>query len=206
MNPMMIEAVQTIHDRLPTIEATAPIENNTSGGTPLATQNAPVQSIPRSSWAAAGAPLSATVLTPSPASLLELLLQRLGDLEDIGDDAVTSDAEDRGTGIGIDRHNGTDVLHAGQMLDRTRNAHRQIQLAGPRGLAGLADLAALRQPARIRDRARAAEDCADRVGELAELLDVGFLTDPAADRENEFGRGHVHIIARRRFDELKAPD
>ena len=34
---------------LPTVAATAPIENSTSGGTPLATQKAPVQSIPRSS-------------------------------------------------------------------------------------------------------------------------------------------------------------
>ena len=43
-----MEAVQTSHERLPTPAATAPMENNTSGGTPLATQNAPVQSIPRS--------------------------------------------------------------------------------------------------------------------------------------------------------------
>src|ERR1700676_1463647 len=125
MNPMMIEAVQTIHDRLPTIAATAPIENNTSGGTPLATQNAPVQSMPRSSCpdarpfspATAGA-LSAAVLTPSPASSLVLLLQRLGDLEDVGNDAVARDAEDRGSGIGVDCHDGSDVLHAGEMLDR----------------------------------------------------------------------------------------
>ncbi len=46
---MMMEAVQTIQDRLPTMAATAPIENSTSGGTPLATQKAPVQSMPRSS-------------------------------------------------------------------------------------------------------------------------------------------------------------
>jgi len=30
------------------VAATAPIENSTSGGTPLATQKAPVQSMPRS--------------------------------------------------------------------------------------------------------------------------------------------------------------
>src|SRR5579862_3260026 len=52
MNPSAIEAVQMIQDSLPTVAATAPIENSTSGGTPLATQNAPVQSIPR--WSPSG--------------------------------------------------------------------------------------------------------------------------------------------------------
>jgi hypothetical protein len=37
-----------IQESLPTVAATAPIENSTSGGTPLATQKAPVQSMPRS--------------------------------------------------------------------------------------------------------------------------------------------------------------
>jgi len=35
-----------IQDSLPTVAATAPIEKSTKGGTPLATQKAPVQSIP----------------------------------------------------------------------------------------------------------------------------------------------------------------
>jgi hypothetical protein len=43
-----MEAIQMAQDSLPTVAATAPIENNTRGGTPLATQNAPVQSMPRS--------------------------------------------------------------------------------------------------------------------------------------------------------------
>src|ERR1700735_2774099 len=47
MNPRAIDTVQMIHDSLPTVAATAPIENRINGGTPLATQNAPVQSIPR---------------------------------------------------------------------------------------------------------------------------------------------------------------
>src|ERR1700728_3791319 len=125
MNPRGIDAVQMIHESLPTVAATAPIENNTSGGTPLATQNAPVQSMPRSSCPdvgsasrAAAGPLSTEVLTRFPAASLVLLLQCFGDLEDVGNDAVARDAEDGCSGIGIDRHDGTDVLHAGQMLDR----------------------------------------------------------------------------------------
>src|SRR5579862_9347739 len=73
---MAMEAVQTSQERLPTPAATAPMENNTSGGTPLATQKAPVQSIPRSralggsaDWpvAAVGVLLVAMLLTFSPA-------------------------------------------------------------------------------------------------------------------------------------------
>jgi hypothetical protein len=56
-----------IHDSLPTVAATAPIENNTSGGTPLATQNAPVQSMPRSSPVVR---TGTTVAVPSAALLM----------------------------------------------------------------------------------------------------------------------------------------
>src|ERR1700691_2129031 len=76
MKPKAIDALQMTHDSLPTIAATAPIENNTSGGTPLATQKAPVQSMRRSSLpldvplsasATAAGLLSTAVLTvPSP--------------------------------------------------------------------------------------------------------------------------------------------
>src|ERR1700730_6176225 len=61
MNPMAMDSVQMTQDSLPTVAATAPMENSTSGGTPLATQNAPVQSMPRSSPADLGcAPVLAT--------------------------------------------------------------------------------------------------------------------------------------------------
>src|SRR3981189_907295 len=48
MKPIAIDAIQMTQDSLPTVAATAPMENRTKGGTPLATQNAPVQSMPRS--------------------------------------------------------------------------------------------------------------------------------------------------------------
>src|SRR5207253_9656848 len=47
MKPNRIEMIQTIHAGLPTVGAIAPMENSTSAGTPLATQNAPLQSILR---------------------------------------------------------------------------------------------------------------------------------------------------------------
>src|SRR5207302_5722900 len=72
MNPKAMEAVHTSHEALPTMAATAPMENSTSGGTPLATQKAPVQSMPRVRAPAAplapvgvAGTLSAAVLTVS---------------------------------------------------------------------------------------------------------------------------------------------
>jgi hypothetical protein len=43
MKPTPIEIVHANYETLPTVAATAPIENNTNAGTPLATQNAPFQ-------------------------------------------------------------------------------------------------------------------------------------------------------------------
>ena len=45
MKPNAMDIAQIIHAGLPTVAAMAPIENNTSAGTPLATQNAPCQPI-----------------------------------------------------------------------------------------------------------------------------------------------------------------
>src|SRR6516165_547876 len=54
MKPRPIDTIHTTREGLPTVAATAPMENSTSGGTPLATQKAPVQSMPRSSPDALG--------------------------------------------------------------------------------------------------------------------------------------------------------
>src|ERR1700730_12079083 len=68
MKPMAMDAIQMTQDSLPTVAATAPMENSTKGGTPLATQKAPVQSMPRSKPA-----LLAAVSTMA-ASAVELIL------------------------------------------------------------------------------------------------------------------------------------
>src|SRR5271169_5278749 len=100
MKPSAIDAVQMTQDSLPTVAATAPIENNTRGGTPLATQNAPVQSMPRSrvlglspAWpparpsAVAAGALCVLVTVFSPVGPSEVLAQRFGYLKDIPHDA-----------------------------------------------------------------------------------------------------------------------
>ena len=47
MKPMIMETVQIRKASFPVVPAMPPIEKRTSAGTPLATQNAPVQLIER---------------------------------------------------------------------------------------------------------------------------------------------------------------
>src|ERR1700733_14247023 len=67
MKPMAIDAIQMTQDSLPTVAATAPMENSTRGGTPLATQKAPVQSMPRSR------PAFLVATSPAITSAVELM-------------------------------------------------------------------------------------------------------------------------------------
>src|SRR5688572_10296707 len=66
MSPMIMETVQTRKAIFPATPAMPPIENNTRAGTPLATQNAPFQSIARTSLLdeASSAPSAVSVVCP----------------------------------------------------------------------------------------------------------------------------------------------
>src|SRR5947208_1093074 len=75
--------------------------------------------------------------------LLAALAQLLGQLGkrliEVGDQAIVGDLEDRRLLILVDRHNHLGILHAGEMLDRARNADRNVQFRRHH-LAGLAHL------------------------------------------------------------------
>src|SRR5437868_2190517 len=58
-------------------------------------------------------------------------------LEQVRDQAVVRDAEDRRLRVLVDRDDQLAVLHAGQMLDRTGDAHGDVQVRRD-DLAGLA--------------------------------------------------------------------
>src|ERR1700693_5049281 len=73
MKPIAIDAIQMTQDSLPTVAATAPMENSTKGGTPLATQKAPVQSMPRSRPAALLTAVS--TLATSAVELMDIPLE-----------------------------------------------------------------------------------------------------------------------------------
>src|SRR5947209_12353984 len=57
----------------------------------------------------------------------ELLLELRQDLEQIADNAVIGDLEDRRLLVLVDRDDDLGVLHAGELLDRPRDADRDIE-------------------------------------------------------------------------------
>src|SRR5437667_9401027 len=72
-------------------------------------------------------------------ALLELLDELGDDLEHVADDAEIRHLKDRRVGVGVDGHDRLRSLHAGQVLDRARDAAREGEV-GLHGLAGLTDL------------------------------------------------------------------
>src|SRR5215217_5083696 len=70
------------------------------------------------------------------------------DREQIADEAVVCDLEDRGFLVLVDGDDDLAVLHAGEMLDRTGNADRDVELRSHH-LARLPDLPVVRRIAGI---------------------------------------------------------
>ena len=93
-------------------------------------------------------------------------IDRRNDLEQVADDAVVGDLENRRVGILVDRDDRVRALHADQVLDGAGDAEREVQLRRD-GLPGAADLPLHRQPAGVADRPRRRELGAERVGELS---------------------------------------
>src|SRR6187549_1686268 len=50
------------------------------------------------------------------------------DLEQVADNAVVGDLEDRGVGVFVDRDDRVRTLHADEMLDGARDAERHVEL------------------------------------------------------------------------------
>ena len=74
--------------------------------------------------------------------------QRGQNLQRIADDAVVGKVEDRRVGVGIDRNDHVRGLHADAVLDRARDAGRNVELGSHR-LAGLANLTVSTHPASL---------------------------------------------------------
>ncbi len=81
-----------------------------------------------------------------------MVFKFFGNLEHVADDSVTGDTEYRGFRIGIHGNDVFDMLHAPLMLNRTGDAHRDIEPAIRRLLAGLTYLTGFRQPTVVGDR------------------------------------------------------
>src|SRR4051794_19909482 len=113
------------------------------------------------------------------ASLLGLnrLCQLRHDLVEIADDPEVAELEDRRVRVLVDRDDVLGGLHPDLVLDRPRDAGREVELRR-NGLAGLADLARVGEPACVDDRARCCDRAAERARELLAEVEVLGLAEP----------------------------
>src|ERR1700739_188123 len=97
-------------------------------------------------------PRPSTCSASSSARLAYQALDLGDDLEQVAHDAKIRDLEDRCFGILVDGDDGARILDAGEVLDRARDAHGDVELRGD-DLAGLADLHLVGRVAGIHRRA-----------------------------------------------------
>jgi hypothetical protein len=100
---------------------------------------------------------------------MKLARQFRHDLEEVADEAVVGDLEDRGFFVLVDGDDDLRVLHAGEVLDGARDADGDVEFRGD-DLAGLADLVVVRGVARVDRGARGADARAKLVGEREDVL------------------------------------
>ena len=122
----------------------------------------------------------------SPLLRLHGLGQLRHDLVEVAHDPEVAELEDRRVRVLVDRDDVLRGLHADLVLDRARDAGREVELRRDR-LAGLADLRRVREPARVDDRARRGDGAAERAGELLAEVEVLGLAEPAAAGHEEVG-------------------
>src|SRR3954453_885474 len=106
-------------------------------------------------------------------------LGQLGDdLVEIADDPEVGELEDRGVAVLVDRVDVLRGLHADLVLDRARDARREVELRRDR-LARLADLRGVRVPAGIDHGTGGRDRPAERVGKVLGELEVLGLAETA---------------------------
>src|SRR5262245_38118865 len=113
-------------------------------------------------------------------------LLQLGDelrngLEEVGDEAVIRDLENRRVGVLVDRDDRLRPLHSSQVLDRPGDADREVELRRD-DASGLANLQLGRRVAGVTGRAARAERRAEKVRERVEhLRELLLESAPAGD-------------------------
>src|SRR3954447_16850403 len=127
-----------------------------------------------------------------------LRLDRVGELGDdlvqISDHTEVGELEDRRVLVLVDRDDVLRGLHTDLVLDRARDAEREVELRCDR-LTGLADLRGVGVPARVDDRARRGHGAAECAGEVLGELEVLGLAEPASTAHEQVGVLDVHVGA-----------
>ena len=104
--------------------------------------------------------------------------------EEVADDAVVGDVEDRSFGVFVDGDDRAGVLHADDVLDRTRDAESDVNLRSDR-LARRAYLAVDRQPVGVADRPRGRKIGSQSIRKLLCKSDILLRFDAASDGDDD---------------------
>src|SRR5258706_9950852 len=127
--------------------------------------------------------------------------------KEVLDEPVVGDLENGRLGVLVDRHDDLRALHAGQVLDRTRDADRDVELRSD-DFARLADLEIARGVAGVARGAAGADRGVERVGQRVEdLLEALFQRATAGHDDGslgELGALALHLIERDERDTLGA--
>src|SRR3954447_23864908 len=107
----------------------------------------------------------------SSATLADELGQLGHDLVPVADHSEVAELEDRRVRILVDRDDRAGALHADLVLDRARDAERDVELRRD-GLAGLADLRGVWIPAGVDDGTGRADRAAERLRQLLREREV----------------------------------
>src|SRR5688572_28341138 len=126
---------------------------------------------------------SVTCLVPEAAGsarpFAQLREDRLADLDEIADHDHIREVSDRRVRIAVDRDDRGGGLHADLVLDGAADAHREVEL-GLHDLARLADLLAVRDPARIDRGSRRSHRATEGFGEVCDEPETFRPTDATA--------------------------
>src|SRR6185436_7160551 len=107
------------------------------------------------------------------------------------------DAEDRRLRVLVDRDDDLAVLHAGQVLDRARDAGGDVELRRD-DLAGLADLPVVGRVTRVDRGAARAERGAEPVGQRRQhLVELVARAHRAATGDDDLGSGQLGPVVLR---------
>src|SRR4051794_7756662 len=109
---------------------------------------------------------------------------RRDDLEQVADDDDVGELGNRRIGVAVHRDDRIRRLHPDLVLDRTRNAKREIQLR-LHDLAGLPDLLAVRNPAGVDGGPCRTDDATELRRELLDELESLGATDAAATGDDD---------------------
>src|SRR5213592_2272580 len=139
---------------------------------------------------------------PNSAMQFSYLLGEPGnDFKEVPDNPVIRHLEDRRVFVLVDGHDDFGRAHPGEVLDRARNADRDVQGRAHR-LARLSHLIRVGAPPRIDHSTRCADRGASREsgGQLLQHLEVGRFLEPTTAGHDDGRFGHIERARLRRLD------